>query len=225
MSSARASTASSASSPSARIVSWSPFLAPSVMILSELLALASRSPLTTTMSEEYCFAALTICSAGRKWISSSGPFVVSLSATNRSSPTAGHRSTGATSPRPKSVYQSVLAPFRHPEGVEKGATCLRRLRRRLDSLALREPVLDEERLGVDGETNSALGGGVVVARYLQRPLDALGLHHNPEPCGAAAHLNGDPYHLPTSLLRYRAARLRVPPPLLQVGTLDHLYYS
>src|SRR3712207_946106 len=65
MSRVRASTASCASSPSALMVILSPFFAPSVMSLSELFALASRSPLMTTISEENCFAVLTNCAAGR----------------------------------------------------------------------------------------------------------------------------------------------------------------
>src|SRR3712207_164392 len=113
------------------------------MIFSELFAFASRSPLTTTMSDEYCFAALTNCAAGRACSPSSGPTAVSLSATNRSSPTADHRSTGAASPRPNSVYQSVLAAFRKLCGVEKVRPGWGRLRRRFDGLELRDPALDE----------------------------------------------------------------------------------
>src|SRR5215203_2853022 len=61
-------------------------------------------------------------------------------------------------------------------------------------------VRGEESLGIDRERDLARCGGVVPVRDLQRPLDALGLYHHPETRGAAAHLNGDPYHLPTSLL-------------------------
>src|SRR5215212_697484 len=84
MSSARVSTASSASSPSARMVTFSPFLA-SPVIFRTLFAFTSRSPFTITICEENTFAALTNCAAGRPWIPSSGPTVVSLSATKHSS--------------------------------------------------------------------------------------------------------------------------------------------
>src|ERR671916_2631847 len=67
------------------MVMLSPFFAPRVMILSELLALASFSSLMTTMSDENPFAVLTNCAAGRAWSPSSGPTVVCLSAMNRSS--------------------------------------------------------------------------------------------------------------------------------------------
>src|SRR5215212_1645582 len=79
------------------------------------------------------------------------------------------------------------------------------LRRFLDRLDLSGGAPDEERLGVDGERNLALRGGVVTTRDLQRSLDALGLYHYLEARGAAAHPNRDPYHLPTCLLFRTAA--------------------
>src|SRR5215208_539988 len=204
MRSARVSTASWASSPSARMVMLSPFLAPSVMILSELFAFASRSPLTTTMSDENCLAALTNCAAGRACSPSSGPTVVSLSATYRSSPPATRHKSGARAPTGFSLPERGCGPLHH--GAEKkrknremvagrgGLRCL------FDCFDPGGRVRGEESLGIDRERDLALRGGVVPARDLQRPLDALGLHHHPETRGAAAHLNGDPYHLPTSLL-------------------------
>src|SRR5215212_11658804 len=84
MSFARASTACSASSPSARTVIFSPFLA-SPVIFRTLLAFTSRFPLMNTTCEENPLAAFTICAAGLPWMPSSGPTVVSLSATQRSS--------------------------------------------------------------------------------------------------------------------------------------------
>jgi hypothetical protein len=71
----------------------SPFLAPKVMILSELFALASLSPFLTTISDENCFAVLTNCAAGRACSPASGPTVVSLYAMSRSSHTARNRSS------------------------------------------------------------------------------------------------------------------------------------
>src|SRR5215217_1508661 len=193
MSSARASTASWASSPSAWMVMLSPFLAPSVMILSELFAFASRSPFTTTMSDENCFATLTNCAAGRAWSPSCGPTVVSLSATNRSSPTTPPHNGG---PRPHR-FQSTRAPLCGAplQGQEEGAKKEKMVRRGglcrhlLHRLDLRGGVPGEERLGVDGERNLALRGGVVTACDLQCPLDALGLYHYPEARGAATHPN------------------------------------
>src|SRR5215212_11106481 len=195
MSSARASTASWASSPSAWMVMLSPLLAPSVMILSELFAFASRSPFTTTMSDENCFAALTNCAAGRAWSPSCGPTVVSLSATNRSSPTVRPGSEPPLIP----VYQSALAWS--PSRGERREKMVRRsgLRRHFDRLDLRSGASGEERFWVDGERNLALRGGIVTACDLQRPLDTLGLDHHPEARGAAAHPNRDPYHLRTSM--------------------------
>src|SRR5215212_712466 len=74
------------------------------------------------------------------------------------------------------------------------------LRRFPDRLDLSGGSPGEERLGVDGERNLALRGGVVTTRDLQRSLDALGLYHYLEARGAAVNPNRDPYHLPTCLL-------------------------
>src|SRR5215210_3103310 len=228
MSSARASTASWASSPSARMTILSPFLAPSVMILSELLAFASRSPLTTTISDENCLAALTNCAAGRACSPSSGPTVVSLSATNRSSPPATHHKTGARAPTGSSLPERGCGPLHHdPEKKERTEMVAGRggLRRLFDRFDPGGRVPGEESLGIDRERNLALRGGVVPARDLQRPLDALGLHHHPETRGAAAHLNEDPYHLPTSSVRPRRQSLCAPHLLLQPRNVEHLCYS
>src|ERR687897_3042619 len=213
---ARVSTASWASSPSARIVMVSPFLAPNVMIFNELLALASLSPFSTTISEENPLAAFTNCAAGLACKPSSGPTFVSLSATNLSNQVPPH-DRGRSPHRFQSNRGRFPVASAQPDGDG-----LRSLFDRLDPW---DRVLGEVRLGVDGERYPALGCGVVPARDLQRPLDGLGLHHHPETRGAAAHLDRDPYHLPTSLIRRRDARFRTSPPLLQIGTLDHLCYN
>src|SRR5215212_325804 len=56
----------------------------------------------------------------------------------------------------------------------------------------------KESLGIDGKRHLTLFAGVVPLHDLQRPLDALRLHHHPETRSAAAHLDRDPYHLLTS---------------------------
>jgi hypothetical protein len=58
-------------------------------------------------------------------------------------------------------------------------------------------ILDEESLGIDGKRHLASFAGVQPRHDLQRPLDALGLYRHLETRGAAAHLDRDPYHLPT----------------------------
>src|SRR5215204_3443664 len=58
-------------------------------------------------------------------------------------------------------------------------------------------LLDEEGFGIEGEGHLALLVGVVAPRDLQGPLDALGLHHDPEAGGTAASLHRNLYHLAT----------------------------
>src|SRR5215212_7588712 len=97
MSPARVSTACSASSPSARMVIFSPFLA-SPVIFRTLFAFTSRSPFTITTCEENPFATFTNRAAGRPWIPSSGPTVVSLCAMKNSSHARALYKTRHTSP-------------------------------------------------------------------------------------------------------------------------------
>src|SRR5918995_5875383 len=67
--------------------------------------------------------------------------------------------------------------------------------------------LDEEGLGIYGKRHLAGFAGVLPRHDLQGSLDALGLHHHPETRGAAAHLDRDPYHLPTPSFRVKLAMI------------------
>jgi hypothetical protein len=58
-------------------------------------------------------------------------------------------------------------------------------------------LLNKECLGIDGKRYLTLFAGVLPRHDLQGSLDALGLYRDPETRGAAAHLDRDPYHLPT----------------------------
>ena len=87
-------------------------------------------------------------------------------------------------------------------------------------------ILDEEGLGIEGEGHPALFIGVVPPRYLQGPLDTLGLHHCPETSGTAANLHRNPYHHATPYhLRKLADNLRPVAPVPLFDTLDRFRYD
>src|SRR5215203_5587693 len=163
MSSARVSTACSASSPSARMVTLSPFLA-SPVIFRTLLALTSRSPFTIRTCEENPFAAFTNRAAGRPWIPSSGPTVVSLSAMKNSS--------HALAPSNKTRHTSPMIPSLALEsgyGVGRSRGHEPHVRRDSDEL---EPLPCHAR-SILGRTCEDTGGETTLACGGQHPFDSL----------------------------------------------------
>src|SRR5215211_4251592 len=107
-------------------------------------------------------------------------------------------STFGASVLPSLSLTCLLLPSKANETMPARPGGLRRYL--LDRLDFGGQIVNEERLGIDGESYPALLARVVPLRDLQRPLDAHGLHHHPEAGGATADLDRDPYHLPTSLL-------------------------
>src|SRR5918995_6828026 len=160
MSSVRVSTACSASSPSARMVTLSPFLA-SPVIFRTLLALTSRSPFTITTCEENPLAAFTNRAAGRPWIPSSGPTVVSLCAMK--SPLAHSMRDPATRP------MILLLALESGYGVGRGRGHEPHVRRDGDEL---ETLLCHAR-GVLGRAREDTRGETVLAGGGQHPVDSF----------------------------------------------------
>jgi hypothetical protein len=60
---------------------------------------------------------------------------------------------------------------------------------------------------MDGKHHLALFAWVLPRHDLQASLDALGLYRHLETRCAAAHLNRDPYHLPTPSFRVKIAMI------------------
>src|SRR5215216_2953427 len=117
-------------------------------------------------------------------------------------------STFGASVLPSLSLTCLLLPSKANETMPARPGGLRRYL--LDRLDFGGQIVNEERLGIDGESYPALLAGVVPLRDLQRPLDALGLYHYLETGGAAAHLDRDSYHLPASLVSAPTARQSKP---------------
>src|ERR671910_1144578 len=162
MSSARVSTACSASSPSARMVTLSPFLA-SPVIFRTLLALTSRSPFTITTCEENPLAAFTNRAAGRPWIPSSGPTVVSLCAMK--SPLAPAHLCESRQIAPMILLLALESGY----GAGRGGGHEPHVRRDGDEL---ETLLCHAR-GVLGSAREDTRGETVLAGGGQHPVDSF----------------------------------------------------